>query len=67
MFANFFERTHEKRLKTNATWADKFGVRPIAALEIIKGHPLFTAFTVIAIGLGAAVKYTEFWKQFFSS
>lgn len=67
MFANFFERTHEKRLKTNATWADRFGVRPIAALEIIKGHPLFTAFTVIAIGLGAVVKYTEFWKQFFSS
>ncbi|WP_178124295.1 hypothetical protein [Pseudomonas sp. AN3A02] len=64
MFANFFERTHEKRLKTNATWADKFGVRPIAMLEILKGHPLFTAFTVIAIALGAIAKYTEFFKQF---
>lgn len=65
MFANFFERTHEKRLKTNATWSDKFGVRPIAALEVIKGHPLFTAFTVIAVVLGAVAKYTEFFKQFF--
>ena len=64
MFANFFERTHEKRLKTNATWADKFGVRPIAMLEIVKGHPLFSAFTVIAIVLGAVAKYTEFFKQF---
>lgn len=63
MFANFFERTHEKRLKTNATWADTFGVRPIAMLEIVKGHPLFSAFTVIAIGLGAVAKYTEFFKQ----
>ncbi|WP_198537199.1 MULTISPECIES: hypothetical protein [Pseudomonas] len=66
MFANFFERTHEKRLKTDASWADKFGVRPVAVLEVIKGHPLFTAFTVIAIALGAIAKYTEFFNQVFS-
>ncbi|WP_205904987.1 hypothetical protein [Pseudomonas viridiflava] len=67
MFANFFERTHEKRLKTNATWADRFGVRPVAALEVIKGHPLFTAFVVISAIVGAVAKYTEFFKQFMPS
>lgn len=43
IFANVFDRVHGKDLKTNATFIDKYGVHPVAIIEIAKSHPAVTA------------------------
>ncbi|MFO6292362.1 hypothetical protein, partial [Pseudomonas aeruginosa] len=62
MFANFFERTHEKSLITNAKWMDKVGVHPVVITELVKDHPLFTIFVVGGALAGALAKYNDFWR-----
>lgn len=59
MFANIFDRIHGKDLKTNATFTDKYGVHPIAIVEVIKSHPAISA-VILMSALGMAV--LNFWK-----
>lgn len=60
MFANFFDRTHQKTLKTNSTWMDRVGVHPVAIVEWAKTHPAVSGIIFIAAVLGAFLKIGDF-------
>ncbi|GBL54067.1 hypothetical protein PCLA_02r0167 [Pseudomonas citronellolis] len=62
MFANFFERAHEKSLVTTADWADKVGFHPVVLAELIKDHPLYTLIIAVGAILGVVGKYADFWN-----
>lgn len=59
VLANIFDRTHDKRLKTCASFMDKYGVHPIALLEIAKGNPIVTGLIFFAGALTAFVRYKD--------
>lgn len=59
VFANIFDRIHSNNLKTQATFMDKYGIHPVALLEVIKAHPLITGITLIS-SLG--VSALNYWK-----
>jgi len=59
MFANFFDRAHQKTLKTKSSWMDRTGVHPVALIEAVRNHPLITSLIFIAALLGALAKYRE--------
>ncbi|QCR10361.1 hypothetical protein EH207_12615 [Brenneria rubrifaciens] len=54
VLANVFDRTHQKSLVTKASFMDKYGIHPVALLELVKNSPITTAFTVIA-AIGVAM------------
>ncbi|NIM30636.1 MAG: hypothetical protein GTN60_04840 [Pseudomonas stutzeri] len=67
MFANFFDRAHQRKLKTKSSWMDKTGVHPVALIEAAKNNIAITAFIFIAAILGAIVKYREAIAIFFNN
>lgn len=62
LFANFFERTHDKSLKTASTWRDRHGVHPVVIFEAMKEHPLYTALIVLSPLAISFVNFSSFWK-----
>lgn len=62
MFANFFDRAHQKTLKTNSTWMDRVGVHPIAVIEWAKTHPLVSGSILVAAILGSLARIGSFWQ-----
>lgn len=59
VLANIFDRTHDKNLKTCASFMDKYGIHPVALLEIAKGNPMVTGLIFLAGALTAFVRYKE--------
>lgn len=64
MFANFFDRAHQKTLKTNSTWMDRVGVHPVAVIEWAKSHPLVTGLVLLGAVLGAVTNLGKFSTWF---
>ena len=64
MFANFFERTHEKSLKTKSKWYERNGVHPVVLIEIVKDHPIYTTVIVLSGLAIAAVNFSRFLALF---
>jgi|SRR5450830_131199 len=61
MLANIFDRVHANSLKTNATFTDKYGVHPVALIEVIKNHPYTTAVISLAAIGAALANYANFF------
>lgn len=54
VLANIFDRTHDKSLKTKAGFIDKYGIHPVAIVEVVRNNPVVTSAIFIA-ALGVAV------------
>lgn len=65
--ANIFERTTNNSLKTNANWAEQYGVTPAVIGELAKEHWIVT--TLIAIGgvLTLVVRVLDLWHQIYGN
>lgn len=62
VLSNVFDRTHDKSLKTGASFADKYGIHPVAILEVARNNPVFTGIIFLAAFLGAVVRYKDIFK-----
>lgn len=62
LFANFFERTHDKTLKTASSWWDRHGAHPVVILEAMKEHPIYTAIVILSPLAIASVNFSNFGK-----
>lgn len=62
LFANFFERTHDKTLKTASNWWQQHGIHPVVILETIKEHPVYTAIIILSPLAIATVNFNKFWN-----
>ena len=52
VLANVFDRTHDKNLKTNASFTDKYGIHPVAIVELTKNNPIVSMLIFIsAVGV----------------
>jgi len=54
VLSNIFDRTHDKGLKTNATFTDKYGIHPVAIVELAKNNPVISALVFIST-VGVAI------------
>ena len=62
VFAGVFDRTHDKSLKTNAGFIDKYGIHPVALIEVAKNNPVFSALIFLpTIGI-AILKYEQIFS-----
>lgn len=59
VLANVFDRTHDKGLITSASFMDKYGVHPVALLEIAKNNPMVTGIIFLGGVLTTIVRYKE--------
>jgi len=59
VMANIFDRVHDKSLKTDSSFIDKYGIRPIALLEIARNNPVVLGIIFLAGVLGAVVRYKD--------
>lgn len=66
VLSNIFDRTHDKSLKTNASFTDKYGVHPVALIEVAKNNPIVSGFVFLAGILAAVVRYKDSIGSFFS-
>lgn len=48
VLANIFDRAHQKSLVTKAGFIDKYGVHPVALVELVKNSPIVAALTIFA-------------------
>lgn len=59
ILANIFDRVHGKSLKTNATFIDKYGIHPVALVEVAKNHPLTTCLLFLSSVGAAGLNYSR--------
>lgn len=59
VLANIFDRAHDKSLKTSASFMDKYGIHPVALLEIAKNSPVVTGLIFLGGILTAVVRYKD--------
>ena len=64
VFANLFDRIHSNKLITESSFIDRYGIHPVAIVELVKSHPIITFFTVIGGVGGAIVNYSRFFERF---
>ncbi|HWH81896.1 MAG TPA: hypothetical protein VNU71_06645 [Burkholderiaceae bacterium] len=57
VLSNVFDRTHDKSLKTSASFMDTYGVHPVALLEVAKNNPVVTGLIFLGGALAAIVRY----------
>lgn len=62
--ANIFERTSNKSLKTNSTWAEQYGFTPAVLAELVKEHWLVTLSIVGGGVLTFIVRAFDLWNRF---
>jgi hypothetical protein len=65
ILANIFDRCHDKSIKTKASFMDKYGIHPVAIIEVVKNHPLVTSFIFLAVIGSALLKYWQIIAAFF--
>ncbi len=63
--ANIFERTTNKSLKTNATWAEQYGFTPAVIGEWAKEHWLVTCLIAGGGILTFVVRIFDLWERIF--
>ncbi|SEQ83841.1 hypothetical protein SAMN04244573_02359 [Azotobacter beijerinckii] len=54
ILANIFDRIHDKSIKTNADFMDKYGIHPVAILELAKNNILVTGLIFLS-SIGIAI------------
>lgn len=59
VMANIFDRVHDKSLKTEASFTDKYGIHPVAILEVARNNPVVLSVVFLAGVLGAVVRYKD--------
>ncbi len=59
VLSNIFDRTHDKSLKTDASFTDKYGIHPVAIMEVARNNPVILCLIFLASVLAAAVRYKE--------
>lgn len=64
--ANIFERTSNKYLQTDATFAERYGFKPSVIAELAKEHWLVTLIIVIGGVLTAVLRAWDIWVRMFS-
>ncbi|CNK89436.1 Uncharacterised protein [Yersinia enterocolitica] len=62
VFSNIFDRVHANKLKTRATFSDKYGIKLVVLPELIKAHPIYTAIIVIGGIVGSIIKFDFLFK-----
>ncbi|HFK5650268.1 TPA: hypothetical protein ACG0A1_004429 [Enterobacter ludwigii] len=65
VFHNFFDRLHANKLKTNATFSDKYGFKLAAIPELARDNPFIIAFVVGGGVIAALVKWWDALKLIF--
>ena len=65
IFHNFFDRLHANKLKTNATFSDKYGFKLAAIPELARDNPFIIAFIVSGGVIAALIKWWDAIKLFF--
>lgn len=59
ILSNIFDRTHDKSLKTDASFIDRYGIHPIAIIEIARNNPVVLGIIFLASVLAALVRYKD--------
>lgn len=59
VLSNIFDRTHDKSLKTEASFTDKYGIHPVAIIEVVKNNPIVSGFITLGTILYAVVRYKD--------
>lgn len=59
IIANIIERTADRTLKTNATWAEKTGFHPSALVELVKEHWIWSLVVIVAIVIGLVASFSR--------
>lgn len=57
VFANIFDRIHSNTLKTQSSFIDKYGIHPVALIEVVKAHPMVTVLLFLGTVAGAVASY----------
>ena len=65
--ANIFERTTNKTLKTNASWAEQYGFTPAVLGELAKEHWLITLLIVAGGLLTFVIRVFDLWNRIVTS
>jgi hypothetical protein len=63
VLASVFDRTHDKNLKTNASFTDKYGIHPVAIIELAKNNPFVSMFIFISTVGVALLNYEKILKH----
>lgn len=66
VLSNIFDRTHDKSLKTKASFTDRYGIHPVALMELAKNNPIISGVIFFGGLLGAVVRYKESLISIFS-
>lgn len=64
ILSNLFERTLNKTLKTNATWAEQYGFTPSVLAELVKKHWIVTVVIVLGAVLTLVVRGFDLYDKF---
>lgn len=68
IFGGIFDRTHDKSLKTKASFTDKYGIHPVALVEIAKNNPIVSSLIFLSTVGVATINYEKIFialKGFF--
>ena len=65
IFHNFFDRLHANKLKTNATFSDRYGFKLTAVPELARDNPFIIAFIVSGGVIAALTKWWDAIKLLF--
>lgn len=59
VLSNIFDRVHDKSLKTDASFTDKYGIHPVAIMEVARNNPIMLGLIFLAGALAAIVRYKD--------
>lgn len=59
VLSNVFDRTHDKGLVTTASFTDKYGIHPVALLEVAKNNPVITGLIFLIGAATALLRFTD--------
>lgn len=62
VMASIFDRVHDKSIVTKASFIDKYGIHPVALIEIAKNHPTVSAFVFLATIGVTIIKYEQIFS-----
>lgn len=59
VLSNIFDRAHDKSLVTTASFTDKYGIHPVALIEVAKNHPVMTGFIFLIGAVTALIRFAD--------
>jgi hypothetical protein len=66
VMSNIFDRVHDKSLRTEASFTDKYGIHPIAILEVARNNPVILGIIFLGGILTSVVRYKDSIRSIFS-